>query len=212
MAKTFQESYIDVERAYSQTQFQQALSQAETLLTDRPADADDLQYTRLQLLTGHIHLYGLNQPEKAATYYNQVVESSQEPTYRDLARQGLELCSGERSRAAAEDPTPAGSVPAVNPPFLATAMATASGDLPAGAPAMPWLEGSSAALADREEVELIDLPEEETAPSGADPTIVEATFIETPEPQAEVDPSPASAFSVDERAQLAKGRLRVILR
>lgn len=211
MAKTFQESYIDVERAYSQGQFQQALSQAETLLTNRPEDADDLQYSRLQLLTGHIHLYGLKQPEKAATYYSQVVESSQEPTYRELARQGLELCSGEQSRPAAEVPAPTDSVPSVDPPFLTTAAPTASGDVSAAAPAMPWLDSGSAAGADKEEVELIDLPEDE-APSGADPTIVEATFIETPAPEAEVDSRPTSAFSGDELAQLAKGRLRVILR
>lgn len=255
MAKTFQESYIDVERAYSQGQFQQALTQAEALLGDRPADADDLQYSRLQLLTGHIHMYGLKQPDKASTYYSQVVQSSQEPTYRDLARQGLDLCAGQRSKPEVQKPEvekpvlekpveekpveekpveekPSPARAPVDPPFLTKAAPATGGDRPTAAPAMPWLESTTPTspapaadqelvaeplfTAEEEVVELIELPEEEPAVEIPDPTIVEALVVDAPEPEPEPEPEPAprpaSAFSEDERAQLAKGRLRVILR
>ncbi len=220
MATTFQESYIDVERAYSQGQFQQALSLAEDLLTNRPADADDRQYSRLQLLTGHINLYGLKQPEKAASYYSQVVELSNEPTYRDLARQGLELCIEEQNRPAPEvreeevtekKAAPAEPAPSIAP-FLTTAVPTNTSQSPAASAAAPWLNSGMAAAVDKEEeIELIELPEEESAAETADPTILEVPFIETTEPEPEVTPEPVSAFSSEDLAELAKGRLRVIL-
>ncbi len=219
MAKPFQESYIDVERAYSQGQFKDALNQAEALLKDRPEDADDLQYSRLQLLSGHINLYGLKQYDAAAAYYGQVVETSQETTYRDLARQGLDICASERSK-----PAPVASAP----PFE-TAV---SGTLAAGAaaPAMPWLTGDQAPatasapqdfadpfkipqdLSPASEPDLVETAEE--VPSSADDGIVDAkVVVEDPTPRTSEPPAKqASSFSAEELSQLAKGRLRVILR
>jgi len=69
-----------------------------------------------------------------------------------------------------------------------------------------------AAVDKEEEIELIELPEEESAAATADPTNLEVPFNETTEPEPEVTPEPVSAFSADDLAQLAKGRLRVILR
>ncbi|MCP9850250.1 tol-pal system YbgF family protein [Cyanobium sp. Morenito 9A2] len=227
MAKPFQESYIDVERAYSQGQFQGALSQAEALLKNRPDDADDLQYSRLQLLTGHINLYGLKRFDAAATYYHQVVESSQETTYRDLARQGLESCASEKAK-----PAPAASdLPSSEAPFQTVATeglgTVAQGT---GAPAMPWLTGEPAPepptelqdfadpfkvqeLPSPREVPQLTLTKPEPEPPLGDDGIVEAhVVVEEPAPSPSVTPpTTPSSFSADELAQLAKGRLRVIL-
>jgi tetratricopeptide (TPR) repeat protein len=219
MAKSFQESYIDVERAYSQGQFKEALTQAEALLNNRPEDADDLQFSRLQLLSGHINLYGLKQYDAASTYYDQVVETSQEPTYRDLARQGLDICASERAK-----PAPVAS----DPPFETEA----SGTLAAGAtaPAMPWLTGDQAPgtasgpqdfadpfktptdLSTASEPDLVETAEEVLSP--ADDGIIEAkVVVEDPIPRSSEAPATQpSSFSAEELAQLAKGRLRVILR
>jgi tetratricopeptide (TPR) repeat protein len=219
MAKPFQESYIDVERAYSQGQFQEALTQAEGLLKNRPEDADDLQYSRLQLLSGHINLYGLKQYDAASTYYDKVVETSQEPTYRDLARQGLEICAKERDKPA--------SVASDSPFETAVSGTLAAG---AAAPAMPWLTGDQAPatasgpqdfadpfktptdLSTASEPDLVETAEEVT--SSVDDGIVEAkVVVEDPTPRSSEAPATQpSSFSAEELAQLAKGRLRVILR
>ncbi|MCP9917024.1 hypothetical protein [Cyanobium sp. ATX 6F1] len=204
MAKPFQESYIDVERAYSQGQFREALTQAETLLNNRPEDADDLQYSRLQLLSGHINLYGLKQYDAASTYYDQVVETSKEPTYRDLARQGLEICASERAK-----PVPEAS----EAPFETAA----SGAPAVGAtvPAMPWLTSDQAPATATGPQDFADpFKQAPAAPSAADEGIIEAkVLVEEPAPSPSEPPlTAASSFSAEELAQLAKGRLRVILR
>lgn len=222
MAKPFQESYIDVERAYSQGQFKEALTQAEELLKNRPEDADDLQYSRLQLLSGHINLYGLKQYAAASTYYDQVVATSQETTYRDLARQGLEICASEQAKPA----------PELSAPPFETA---ATGAIGAGgtAAAMPWLTGdqapapasasgsqdfadpfktASASASAAAEPDLVEAPELTSTPDEEE--IIEANVVvEAPRPpSSEAASSLPSSFSAEELTQLAKGRLRVILR
>jgi hypothetical protein len=121
------EAYRAVERTYSQGQFVEALVAAETLLKRLPGEQSDDHLPRLQLLIGHIHLYGLNQAEQALPFYRGVAEANQEPTYRELARQGMQLC--EQVLMAGSGSTP-GAAPAE----------AEEAPAPVAAPAMPWLQ------------------------------------------------------------------------
>jgi hypothetical protein len=121
------EAYRAVERTYSQGQFAEALVAAETLLRRLPGEQSDDHLPRLQLLIGHIHLYGLNQAEQALPFYRGVAEANQEPTYRELARQGIQLCEQVLTAGSGSTPGPA-------PAEAEEAQA------PVAAPAMPWLQ------------------------------------------------------------------------
>jgi hypothetical protein len=112
-----EQAYSAVERAYGQGDFAGALEQAEALQPQLQPNRSDLLDQRLQLLIGHIHLYGLGQPSQAAASYQAVLSSCLETTYRQLAEQNLQLC--------AQQPEPAESEPNSQP----------SSDLPA----TPWL-------------------------------------------------------------------------
>mgnify|MGYP006273905513 FL=1 len=161
MSASLEEAYVAVERAYGQGDFAGALQLAEALQPQIPAGRPDLLDQRLQLLLGHIHLYGLQQPLEAATAYNAVLESCTEPSYRELAGQGLEISrqhspAPEPPAATSSDLSPEGiaeeisEVPAAEPtsPPGATATAQPAAGPPAGAsiaadeplPATPWLD------------------------------------------------------------------------
>jgi hypothetical protein len=114
-----EQAYSAVERAYGQGSFRQALELAEALQLQLQPQRSDLLDQRLQLLIGHIHLYGLEQHQQAEKAYRAVLQACSEPAFRQLAEQNLERC-GE---PAVEAATP-----------LATAEVTP--DLPA----TPWLQ------------------------------------------------------------------------
>ncbi|MEY2749775.1 MAG: hypothetical protein RLZZ168_1791 [Cyanobacteriota bacterium] len=84
-----EQAYAAVEQAYAAADFQTALERAEALLPQITDDRDDQLQQRLQLLIGHIHLYGLQQPPQAAAAYRAVLEQCQEPSYRAAAEAGL---------------------------------------------------------------------------------------------------------------------------
>ena len=155
MSGSLEEAYVAVERAYGQGDFAGALQLAEALQPQVPPGRPDLLDQRLLLLLGHIHLYGLNQPVQAAAAYTAVIEGCSEPSYRELAGQGLEI-SRQQMPVATEPETPAApEVPAdsessvseatvsatsVPAPMGAAALPTmgdATGDQPL--PATPWL-------------------------------------------------------------------------
>ena len=76
----------------------------------------------VSLLLGHIQLHGLQQPDQAALFYQQVLDSEPEATLAALAEQGLELCQSQNSVSAATT-TPATDVVLPNllkDPFLIT--------------------------------------------------------------------------------------------
>ncbi|MEY3963094.1 MAG: hypothetical protein RLZZ106_349 [Cyanobacteriota bacterium] len=124
-----EQAYSAVERAYGQGDFTGALEQAEALQPQLQANRTDLLDQRLQLLIGHIHLYGLSQPRQAETAYRTVLSSCSEPTYRRLAEQSLQLC--------AQQPEPAETNPESDP---ASAVATEPSSQPTSdLPATPWL-------------------------------------------------------------------------
>ena len=124
-----EQAYSAVERAYGQGDFAGALQQAEALQPQLQPNRSDLLDQRLQLLIGHIHLYGLGQPRLAEAAYQAVLRSCPEPTYRQLAEQSLQLC--------AQKPEPAQTTPESNP---ASALASEPNSQPTSdLPATPWL-------------------------------------------------------------------------
>jgi hypothetical protein len=88
-----EQAYSAVERAYGQGDFARALELARALQPQLQPNRPDLLDQRLQLLLGHIHLYGLAQPREAEAAYQAVLESCEEANYRQLAEQSLNLCA-----------------------------------------------------------------------------------------------------------------------
>ena len=129
MSSASEGRYGAIERAYGEGRFSDALERAEALLTElqgpeAPPETEAV-LGRLQLLTGHIHLYGLGQPDEARAYYQAVARSCAPSTLVDLAQAGLKRCEEQPAASAA----PAASTQASSP-------VTPEGlDLPA----TPWL-------------------------------------------------------------------------
>lgn len=203
MSTPLDQAYINIERAYGEGNFSEALRQAEALLPLLPADRADELAERLQLLMGHIHLYGLGAPERAAGYYQTVHDTSADPAYRQLAQQGLGLCQNAPSPgpAATAEPIAAAAAPAT--PWLeqrqepdATAEPVQPQNPGAAAAASPWLEQSGQAP-------------KAAAPA---PTAKPSEASEPSEPAEEPPAESPLAFDPAEEAELAKGLLKVVLR
>ncbi|MFM2158049.1 MAG: hypothetical protein RLZZ124_523 [Cyanobacteriota bacterium] len=162
MTGSLEEAYVAVERAYGQGDFTRALQLAESLRPQVQKGRPDLLDHRLELLVGHIHLYGLNQPEQAANAYNAVLQGCSEPSYRELAGQGLAL--SRQPGGATQAGQPLGSTPGApatpwmsqpQVPQQALPEIEAAGAVPAGAAATeltlatpaPWQENAGAAAA-----------------------------------------------------------------
>ncbi|MFM7455456.1 MAG: hypothetical protein ACKO2W_02580 [Vulcanococcus sp.] len=90
MSTSLEQAYAAVEQAYGEGDYRIALDMAEALLPQIQSGRDDQLQERLQLLMGHLHLYGLQQPDQAAAAYRAVLHSSQDPSYRVLAEEGLQ--------------------------------------------------------------------------------------------------------------------------
>ncbi|MFM7651604.1 MAG: hypothetical protein ACKO5M_01560 [Vulcanococcus sp.] len=141
MSGSLEEAYVAVERAYGQGDFAGALQLAEALRPQVPPGRPDLLDQRLQLLLGHIHLYGLNQPALAAVAYTAVLEGCTEPSYRELAGQGLEISRKQMPVAAEPEPSPPAQFDTPAEPAQTTAAAPSAVNTSAGQtlPATPWL-------------------------------------------------------------------------
>jgi hypothetical protein len=206
MSSPQDQAYINIERAYGEGKFSEALRLAEALLPLLPTDRADGLAERLQLLMGHIYLYGLGAPELAAGHYQSVHDASADPAYRQLAQQGLVLCQNA--------PTP-------EPAAMAEPLPAAA------APAMPWLEqlhdpGATAVPVQPHTAASpwLEQPQQEPKAAAAEP--MEAPPPLTAEPSEPSEPAeeladkpPAEsplAFDPAEEAELAKGLLKVVLR
>ena len=202
MSGSLEEAYVAVERAYGQGDFATALQLAVALRPQVQAGRPDLLDQRLQLLLGHIHLYGLNQPGPAATAYAAVLESCNEPAYRDLASQGLDLSRQQLAATPGGAPETAGATP-----WEPAAPGTAAGDLagtpgvsqaspqPQNAvalPATPWLSQ----LQDPQ----LALQQIQTAPATV---ATPATTEPAPEVQPEVPPAATATEAVAETQPIA---------
>jgi len=113
MQNALEQAYSAIERSYAEGRFAEALEQAMGLQPQLEAGRTDLLDQRLQLLIGHIHLYGLAQPQPAAAAYEAVLAQCHEPAYRQLAEQGLALCEDHDDQAVS---TPAAASPRADLP------------------------------------------------------------------------------------------------
>ena len=137
-----EQAYSAVERAYGQGEFVRALELAQALQPQLEPNRADLLDQRLQLLLGHIHLYGLAQPREAEAAYQTMLGNCQEANFRQLAAQSLRLCAqtvpattpAAIEEAALEEREPEPPTP-TEPANASTAVAA-----PSAAPATPWLE------------------------------------------------------------------------
>ena len=121
MSTSLEQAYAAVEQAYAAGDYQTALDLAEALLPQIPSGRDDELQQRLQLLMGHLHLHGLQQPAQAAAAYRAVLIASQDPGYRASAADGLQQAE------------PASASPALANTGNAASEASDQ-------PATPWLE------------------------------------------------------------------------
>jgi hypothetical protein len=96
------------------------------------------------LLLGHIELFGRDNPDQAAGFYEQVLTSQPQETLAELAQQGLERSLQSSSATSQPEPSPAAeSLPEILRDSFLTDQPAASGSpapLSTRATAMPWLE------------------------------------------------------------------------
>ena len=193
MQSSEEQAYSTIERSYGEGRFAEALELALTLQPQLESGRSDRLDQRLQLLIGHIHLYGLVQPQQAAAAYATVLENCGEAEIRELAEQSLQRC---REPEAQPEPEPSVSA---NP---------AAGDLPA----TPWLtqlRNPDQALAEIQtawaSVIPAAAPVASEAPTAAEPAtpwqtgepsepqpIAETAAMPAPEPECEPEPEPES--------------------
>lgn len=146
MSDPLMERYAAVERLYSQGQWAEVLDASAALLAELHVPAGDPLQTRLLLLQGHTHLYGLGELERASALYQQVLASRCEPMLQAIAQQELARCNPSQPEAAAKPvATPSVSSPASTEPLLGsdfplTAAAVGTAPSSTQASAMPWLE------------------------------------------------------------------------
>ena len=232
VSTTLQDAYVAVERAYSLQQFPEALRLALDLLPRIPTGSDDQLDLRLQLLMGHTYLYGLGLPQQALPCYQQVLKLSYDPTYRELAEQGVTLCQqAGASPLAAENPS-SGSF-STGPSLGVTNDAPPSASVASGA-AVPWLED----LSSMGTAQANGSPQGPTGQVGAvtaaqpwatakdgpgqgelverieriEPELVERIGEPAPDGDTMGGLGAPQAFSPAEAAELAKGLLKVVLR
>ena len=149
MSSASEGRYGAIERAYGEGQFSDALERAEALLTElnRPDAPPKTQAVlgRLQLLTGHIHLYGLGQPDEARAYYQAVAHSTAPTTLVELAQAGLKRCEEQPAASTAPAANTQASSPVTPGDLELPASPPAATPLPrAGTPATPWGTGTTA--------------------------------------------------------------------
>jgi hypothetical protein len=159
MSSASSDRYAAIERAYGEGRFSDALQGAEALLHELQASASgpesETALSRLQLLTGHIHLYGLGQPQDAQAYYQAVAGSTAPSTLVDLAQAGLQRC--QLQPAAQEEPSSQQAI----------------GDLPE-LPATPWLNQLSEP---QEALTALQAAWNEVPASGPTPVIATPTVL-----------------------------------
>ena len=208
-----EQTYSAVERAYGQGDFARALELALALQPELQAGRPDLLDQRLQLLIGHIYLYGLAKPREAEAAYQAVLKHCSTPHYRQLAEQSLRLCAQADQT---ERPTPPAETESPPP---AEAEAISASTTPSDLPATPWLtqlQEPQQALAQ------IQAPWATAEPT-PNPTPVHDTKERSPEPEPTAEttpPPPVRAVATDpqdqplsesERSELERGLLLVRL-
>ena len=196
MSSASSDRYAAIERAYGEGRFSDALQGAEALLHELQASASgpesETALSRLQLLTGHIHLYGLRQPQDAQAYYQAVAGSRAPSTLVDLAQAGLQRC--QLQPAAQEEPSSQQAI----------------GDLPE-LPATPWLNQLSEPQEALTALQAAwtEVPASEAPPVIATPTVIDgspatpwgdaAPNVEVLADEPELEPQPTDDAAPAER-------------
>ena len=139
----FQQRYQAAEQAYGEGRYTDADTLATTLLQQLEATPDTPENRAAKLgwraivglLLGHITLYGQQQPDPAAGFYQLVLDSDPQETLAELARQGLNRCQ-------AQQPGEAQRPDLLQDPFVnsGSAAAPSAQQQQARPTAMPWLD------------------------------------------------------------------------
>ena len=139
----FQQRYQAAEQAYGEGRYTDADTLATTLLQQLEATPDSPETRAAKLgwraivglLLGHITLYGQQQPDPAAGFYQLVLDSDPQETLAELARQGLNRCQ-------AQQPGEAQRPDLLQDPFVTagSAAAPSAQQQQARPTAMPWLD------------------------------------------------------------------------
>lgn len=142
----FQQRYQAAEQAYGEGRYADADTLATTLLQQLEATPDSPETRAAKLgwraivglLLGHITLYGQQQPDPAAGFYQLVLDSDPQETLAELARQGLNRCQ-------AQQPGEAQRPDLLQDPFVnsGSAAAPSAQQQQARPTAMPWLDAPS---------------------------------------------------------------------
>ena len=90
---SLQQRFGDIERLYSERQWDVVIRLSEELLLDLPGEPANPLRQQLQLLLGHTYLYGYQDSTTAAVFYSRVRAATEDPMLRDITNQGLELCT-----------------------------------------------------------------------------------------------------------------------
>ena len=144
----FQQRYQAAEQAYGEGRYTDADTLATTLLQQLEATPDTPENRAAKLgwraivglLLGHITLYGQQEPDPAAGFYQLVLDSDPQETLAELARQGLNRCQ-------AQQPGEAQRPDLLQDPFVnsGSAAAPSAQQQQARPTAMPWLDAPSPA-------------------------------------------------------------------
>lgn len=187
--ESLQERYAAIEGSYAQQNWPAVEADCEALLAELPDDPDHPLRQRLHLLLGHTQLYGNADPAAAARHYSTVLAINPEPVLRDIAEQGLQLCSQ------AAEPEPRAQAPSEPAPEPAAA-AEAAPSAPGG-DAMPWLQ---------------ELKVKAATPTRAAPIVeAETAAAEVKPPASAPEEPPLEPFSPEELEELARGLLKVVI-
>ena len=217
-----EQAYGAVERAYGQGDFARALELALALQPQLPPGRPDLLDQRLQLLIGHIHLYGLAQPREAEAAYQTVLATCPEANYRQLAEQSLQLCTPTDAEASSATPSDLPATPwltQLRDPQQAlsqiqAAWATAEPAAQPVVPVMPEAPAQPAAPWATRQNASVDLanPAPSPEPTEGSPEPEPPVEAMPPEPEHAVAPARQDApLRESERSELERGLLLVQL-
>ena len=215
----FQQQYQDAERAYGEGDYAEAHRLASGLLeqlVDQPQDQEAQAAVLgwrafVALLLGHIELYGRDNPNQAAGFYEQVLASQPQETLAELAEQGLERSRQSISATSQPDeshPEAEEQLPEMlRDPFLTDQPAASGSPTPLSskvtasskATAIPWLEPTTPEPTPSPEPtpEPTPDPTPESTPEPSPQPTPEPSPDPTPEPSAEPTPEPTEIPILD---------------
>ena len=204
----FQQRYQAAEQAYGEGRYADADTLATTLLQQLEATPDTPETRAAKLgwraivglLLGHITLYGQQQPDPAAGFYQLVLDSDPQETLAELARQGLNRCQ-------AQQPGEAQRPDLLQDPFVnsGSAAAPSAQQQQARPTAMPWLDAPSPA--DQEPEPTPTPTPSQEPPQAQEPFQIQETPAEAEQEEAEQEEAETS----DPEQVLSGALLRVRL-